>query len=409
MIGTIFGKEFLEHLRSQKFVLCFLLCFTLIPLSNVMMWRDYTKRLEDYTLTLPKKGQVRACRRPPVLSIYVKGLGENMDRSFDLPFPPSNLIFPTSRHTKVNLLGALSPTPDFAYLVKVVMSLLAMLFAFDLICGEKAMGTLRLMLSNTVPRSSILLGKILGGLAALFAPFVGAFLLGLILLHFLPGVSFSAEDWARIGTLFLGSAIYMGVFFFLALLVSCLTRMPKSSIVICLFFWAILVFAVPNIGGLVARGISPFASPQRLEEQKFQAGREIGFRKAQRKESGGVEAINRRIAQIENAYRNKLDQYVEASKKVCRLSPAASFVYFSSTIVGSGFEDERVLKQAILRYRDAALAGDRYKSGEVRFSYRGLTLSESLSYVFLDLMLMFLFGALCFAVAYLLFLRYDVR
>jgi len=403
MIGTIFGKELLEHLRSQKFVLCFLLCFTLIPLSNVMMWRDYTKRLEDYTLTLPKKGQVRACRRPPVLSIYVKGLGENMDRSFDLPFPPYNLIFPTSRRAKVNILGSVFPVPDFAYLVKVVMSLLAMLFAFDLICGEKAMGTLRLMLSNTVPRSSILLGKILGALAALFAPFVGAFLLGLVVLNFLPEVSFSAEDWARIGTLFLGSAIYMGVFFFLALLVSCLTRMPKSSIVICLFFWAILVFAVPNIGSLVARGLSPFASPQRLEEQKFQALQQMG--------SGGTdtETINWGIEQIENAYRNKLDQYVEASKKVCRLSPAASFVYFSSTIVGSGFEDERVLKHAILRYRDEALTGDKYKSGEVHFSCRGLTLSESLSYVFLDLILMLLFGALCFTVAYLLFLRYDVR
>jgi len=392
MIWTIARKEFLEHLRSQRFVLCFLLCFTLIPLSNMMMWRDYTKRLEDYALTSPKKGQARARRRPPVLSIYVKGLGENMDRSFDLVSPPSNIIFPTSSHTKVNILGPVFPVPDFAYLVKVVMSLLAMLFAFDLICGEKAKGTLGLMLSNRVPRGSLLSGKILGGLGALVAPFLGAFLLGLIILNFLPEVSFSAEDWVRIGILFLGSAMYVGGFFFLGLAVSCLTRMPKSSIVICLFFWAVLVFAVPNIGGLVARGLSPFASAPGLEQQKFQAM-----------------TSNREIEKVESAYRNKLNQYVEASKKVCRLSPAASFVYFSSTIVRSGFEDERVLKEAILRYRDAVLDGARYKSGEVQFSYRGLTFSESLSFVSLDLMLMLLFGALLFAVAYLLFLRYDVR
>ena len=210
---------------------------------------------------------------------------------------------------------------------------------------------------------------------------------------------------AQIVSFNIGLAYYplIAVFFFLGLLVSCLTRMPKSSIVICLFFWATLVFAVPNIGGLTARGLSPFASAPGLEQKKFQVMWQMGLR------GTDIRASNREMEKIEDAYRSKVNQYVEASKKVCRLSPAASFVYFSSTMAKSGFEDERALTEAILRYRDAALSDGAYRSGEVQFSYRGLTLSESLSYVSLDLMLIFLFGALFFAVAYLLFLRYDVR
>ena len=59
-----------------------------------------------------------------------------------------------------------------------VISLIALLFASDVISGEKESGTLRAMLANRLPRDSILMGKIGGGFLALWMPFLLAFLLG---------------------------------------------------------------------------------------------------------------------------------------------------------------------------------------------------------------------------------------
>ena len=50
--------------------------------------------------------------------------------------------------------------PDFSYLVKTVLSLLALFFAFDAICGERARERCGCCLLS-VSRSEILLGKCL--------------------------------------------------------------------------------------------------------------------------------------------------------------------------------------------------------------------------------------------------------
>lgn len=47
-----------------------------------------------------------------------------------------------------NPLLRLFTTPDYAYIINIVISLLAMLFVFDSICGEKEQGTLKLLLAN---------------------------------------------------------------------------------------------------------------------------------------------------------------------------------------------------------------------------------------------------------------------
>ena len=51
-----------------------------------------------------------------------------------------------------NPISVLFATPDLAYVVNIVISLLALLLTFDAITGELETGTLRLMLSNAVPR-----------------------------------------------------------------------------------------------------------------------------------------------------------------------------------------------------------------------------------------------------------------
>ena len=82
-----------------------------------------------------------------------------------------------------NPLFQVFQSPDFAYVVRIIVSLLALLFVFDAVCGEKERGSLKLLLSNSVPRDTILIGKWIGGYISVAAPFAIAMLGGFVYVY----------------------------------------------------------------------------------------------------------------------------------------------------------------------------------------------------------------------------------
>ena len=61
---------------------------------------------------------------------------------------------------------------DWAFIIGYVLSLIALLFTFDSVSGEREQGTLRLMLANSIPRHTVLIGKFLGALISITIPFL---------------------------------------------------------------------------------------------------------------------------------------------------------------------------------------------------------------------------------------------
>ena len=77
-----------------------------------------------------------------------------------------------------HLLGHL----DFLFVVGTVFSLLALLFTFDAVAGEREAGTLRINLANALPRDLFLWSKLIGGYIVFVVPFLVAFLFGLLVI-----------------------------------------------------------------------------------------------------------------------------------------------------------------------------------------------------------------------------------
>ncbi len=411
MTWIIIRKELLDNMLSYKFLIAVLLCFTVIPTSNFVLLADYQKRLEDYSINVPRDGEARASKRPSALSIYAKGLDDYMGRSFEVR-NPWRAIEPTSGQRRVNLVFSLFSTPDFSYVAKVLMSLLAIMFAFDAVSGEKANGTLALMNSCQVPRSSILLGKWIGGFLSLLMPFIAATLLGLLIVMLSPALSFSTDDWGRIGFIVLSSVIYISIFFFLGLFVSSRTSTPKTSIVVLLFLWAVLVFGIPNIGALLARKIVRLPSVQSLEDAKNQARFEMVYKASNRLVDGPwIEQLKAKHESLEKDYRNRLNQFIEVSKTICRISPLSSYVFAVSGLARTSYEDEQRFKEAVVRFRDEVTWSGEWKLKAIDpFIYQEPTLRETFrNGVLLDFGLMMIFNILFFLGAYLSFLKYDVR
>ena len=71
---------------------------------------------------------------------------------------------------------------DWAFIIGYVLSLIAILFTFDAVSGERERGTLRLMLANPIPRHTVLIGKFLGALISINIPFALAVLMNLLLI-----------------------------------------------------------------------------------------------------------------------------------------------------------------------------------------------------------------------------------
>jgi len=419
MTWTIVRKEIIANLLSYKFFIVILLTTLLLFTSFFVLYKDYKGRLADYELVRAKPGEPIAVLPPNPLSIFAKGLDEAMTRSFEISRIGIEVF---AGQKSENVIFAFFPTPDFVYIVKVVLSLVALLFGFDQISREKESGVLRLMLSNSVSRAKILAGKWLGNFLSLSVPFLLVTILGFVLINLDPLVRFSASSAARFFLLVLAALIYIALFLSLGILVSALTRKAASSLVILLLIWAVTVFVVPNLGTLVARQMVDVPSVKSLSEKQEQVWtREvlqmiIERRAKDDRGTGDIvkshfDAINRELNQMEEDYRNKFDRLVRMSKNINRLSPAASFVYATTELAGTGIGEESRLKENILRYKDSVLSSpDRGEKQAPAFAYRYRSVGQVLTQGGLfDLSWLIFFNILFFAASFVAFIRYDVR
>jgi ABC-type transport system involved in multi-copper enzyme maturation permease subunit len=123
------------------------------------------------------------------------------------------------------------PLIDFNYLVRVILSFLAMVVGFDSVCGEKQQGTLKLLLSNAIPRNIVVWGKVASCFITLIVPFVFTSIFYYIILAFQPDVHFSASDNIRLLLMMLLSVIYMSIYLIISVTISASSGTAKVSII----------------------------------------------------------------------------------------------------------------------------------------------------------------------------------
>lgn len=415
MLTTIIKKEILENISSYKFTIVILLSTVLILTSIFIMYRDYRLRMENYGILRPESNYPTALVKPTPLSIFAKGLDENLCRSYQIRF--GGQITVGSKQQSVNAIFRLFTTPDLLFIVKVIMALCAMLFAFDRISGEKEEGTLKLTLSNHLHRTSVIFGKWIGGFTSLVIPFILAVLMSTILITFSPLVQMQANQWVRLFLFILSSICYMAVFFSLGLLISALTHRASSSLVISLFVWSLLIFVLPNLGNILARQIVQIPSVQQLEVRR----QHIWIKEVFDASHGRIQwndshpNINRENNMLMADYRSKFRHLVNISKNITRLSPAAAFAFLATDLAGTGLVEEDRVKQVVLQYKNQVFGRETDSDGNLigefpTFSYNRMRLEDVLNWESLgNFLILILFNILFFATAYVAFLRYDVR
>jgi len=281
MLKTIVKKELLENIFSYRFPLFALICVILIPLGMFVNNAQYAKRLKDYNeqVRLADEAQsglkiqdlmagrvtIKGFRPPSQLSVFAQGL-ENAFPAY-YQFAQDGFSQGESSSGDATLTSTQGKF-DFVFLIQMVISLVGLLFASDMISGEKESGTLRAMLSNSLPRDAILVGKIAGGYLALLAPFFVALVMGVLLL--LPGgfPIFAGDIPARIAVMAAAAALFILIYYVIGTMVSAMSAKARTSLVAILLIWTGFQLVIPKLSDMAAALIYPVRTDTQVSLEK---------------------------------------------------------------------------------------------------------------------------------------------
>ena len=164
---------------------------------------------------------------------------------------------------------------DLIFITKTVLSLLAILFTYNSISGEKEDGTLRLTLSYSLPRDSLIFGKMIGGFLCLAIPIGVPLVFGISLITLFPDFYLTGADWFRILLILGVFLLYLSVFFSLGMFVSARTSRSAISFLVLLLLWVIWVLIVPKGSVILASQFIEVPSIQEYRIREAQSRRQL--------------------------------------------------------------------------------------------------------------------------------------
>lgn len=457
---TVIRRELLDHLRSLRLSMTFILVVGLMITASLLYVHDYRQLVADYSENVnanlrllaekAKKGFYDVVsfspnqliyRAPNSLGFMVEGGEKELPNAFEVD--AFELTGPQMK-LRGNYTLWHFESLGWVFIVGVILSFAALVLTYDGTSGDREAGTLRLCLSNALPRSTLLLGKFIGAAISLMIPFIIGLVMSLLILSVSNVVPFAGAHWQRIGAIVLLSILYISIFIALGLFVSSLTQTSSVSLILLLLIWAGFVVVIPKTGGLLASEIGKLPDAEAVSQRTGDAVREVLRR--HRHAGGGFsrhwspgEPLDRSVqvaeAQIAiyDEYRNRQIEQVKLAQNLTRLSPTAIYQIACESLANSGLKHyERFLAQA-REYRRTLLrfTRDKYPYDPDSFHPQDEQFRKRLSRVKFDeiplfadkppdistayadaswsILLLFLFNALFFIGAFLAFMRYDVR
>jgi len=277
MLTTLIKKEIVATVLDLRFIIASLLFLMLIPLGMYVSRNDYEQRLANYRLEhqmyrqkygkeVSENVEVQGFRPPSVLSLFAAGVDHYIP---DKVITSRTGLFRTTKDVRGDSPSLLFGRMDFFFNMCFVASLVALVFTFNCISGEKQAGTLGLMLSYPVSRSHIVISKIVGAYVSLLIPLAMSVLIASIILELSQDISILLPKLYPSFLIILGvTLVYLLSMVILGVLISGMTQKPILSMTVSLFFWVTIVLASPKVSTLLARIIYPVEAEQVVNLRK---------------------------------------------------------------------------------------------------------------------------------------------
>ena len=255
--------------------------------------------------------------------------------------------------------------------IGVLMSFFAILFTFDAIAGERARGTLSLIMSNTISRGQVLLGKYLGAFLTLMVPLIVGIFISLLVILLFGNIPFVSSHWLRILGMVGLFALHVSIFIFLGLFFSSRVSNPITSLVWLLLTWVCLAFVFPSLLGTFVGNLNPILS---VDEVSMQKEAQLGQLRDEFRPNGGASSKLSKAASVENPEATRLwadyfsreietktrfadgqidSQFkqVQLARDLTQISPIATFQYAMEGLANTGIVSYMNFVKQARRYR----------------------------------------------------------
>ena len=259
MLQTLIRHELLTYLMSARFCVAVVTTLLLAVTNTFVLIGAHEERIADYNrreavnrekvagIPTYSSFNLKIERPPAPMSIFSAGLDLQYGNSIEIMFSVApTLLDPVSPLGLNNPYMNLFSQIDLVFIFQVVLSLLALFFAYDAIAGDWESGILRLVMSHPVRQGYILFAKYIAAMVCLLLAVLISLLMVTIQCILTPSIHLGPDDFVRIGGIFLTTIVYLSVFYLIGLLISTTTRRTITSLMLCLFLWVILVLVYPN-------------------------------------------------------------------------------------------------------------------------------------------------------------------
>lgn len=285
-LWLVIQREFVSNVLTSRFMIGFIVCLLSTAVAVFVQVDDHEKRLVGYNTAVresqgePQNWKLytdisqKVHRKPNPLGIFNIGMETSGVNTVvvepDKPIWKRDSRSPGWGET-TQKIGADNPflamflTVDVVFIFKIVLSALAILFAYNTISGEREDGTLKLVLSNSIPRDTVVLGKYLGGMLSLFPIVVVSLVVALLLALSSSDIAFDGNDIAHVVLIFVVSLLYVSTWYLLGLLLSVWTKEATTTLILSMFIWVILTSVHANVATFAVSKFSPH-KPQSQNE-----------------------------------------------------------------------------------------------------------------------------------------------
>jgi ABC-type transport system involved in multi-copper enzyme maturation permease subunit len=365
---VIIKREILEHLQSLQFIILLVLSILLFSMNGWVTVKKHRERMARYSHGVTEMAHDHSTRRtslymqPNPLVLLADAGSKHQPPGYSLE--PKGRLTPMPAGQK-NFKMPFVPELDWAFIIKVIFSLYALLLAFRGISGEKEIGTLRLVLSNTLKRNQLLIAKYFSIILTIGIPLILGSLVSLTIVSIFLPEALSPSVIPRIGLMVLLAFFYLSIFAFLGLFVSSLVSRSSVVLLILLSVWILLVIVVPNVSGILSDKLTSVPSEYQtakqvssiLQEQVW--GRidqvkerikngELTTEEAIKQETDrAFEDGQKNVRNHYTLYENAMKRRASVARSLSRLSPTALFQFASEGLADTGpRREERFLKDA---------------------------------------------------------------
>ena len=374
-------RELYNNLNSLRFALTTVLLLALMVTNAVRHIREHPKRVQKYhdavtasmnlltsraddsLYTLAHEGPGTLYKKPSPLHFCAAGGEALLPDRVDSPYRTEifwRLAYPDANVNMKNVGPDVSQI-DWAFIIGYILSLIALIFTFDAISGEREHGTLRLMLANAIPRHTVLIGKFLGALVSITIPFMLTVLVNLLMVSAASEVHLNTEAWGRLGIILFIALLYTCLFLALGLLVSARVQRSAVSLVILLLTWVTFVVFMPSTLASLASGFSSSMAPREYTERYGQSYTKL--RRTWR--YAWYQSNDEKMLRIRGEWHTKIavsgerlaGEYltfkitqVQRARAITSISPAALLQHLFESFAGTGLNRYQQFTENVQRY-----------------------------------------------------------